>query len=472
MTVGGYGATPGGAGGIPFDGSQQTQGPAQVQQAPPTPGSYDATLSTIAQSIAEALKKPLNASMPLLIPPGMNATQFYQMMSQSGGNPVSGDAIKLAVARDIVDTYNQAINDVLDKWNESIKEQARIAEEKALREATIEVPQNTARGGAGYEAWLNALPPQTKDQVVAINKNADVQSWVVDGISSYINGTEPTSTAAAAANAQSSSSLSNPLASEGVMAAIITGSLVLDANLTTAPLGLADPVTSKQIASNPYQDAFMSVSPSAGLAADYTAAAAMIAALMGRAVSTVSPFNQTEKADPANPTPQNLQFAQDYAESMVALVSGPGFNNFMMAIVTQKMDNAPALNESQQKDLVNATKTVLLTTALVFLYKACTGAGDPNLGGMSGDEFLALLKPGADMKELFPDLNESLQGTFQKLVDAIRASLPQDPTMAGNMLNALADYIDTNPKNDDLLAVDKVFSGLNDQLPPPSAVRA
>lgn len=469
-SIGSYTGPPGG--GYPLDPSQ-VGGQPPVQPGPvpaPPPGVVDPGQSTISSSSSSSSGNAQNASIPNLAIPGTVSLQDLLVQfakSDAGGQALAG--IKGTLLLDVASTYNDAINKMLDGWNESIKEQAKRSEEEAIKKVTVNANQQTARGGADYEVMLKSMPEDKRAQEIeGTSANPGGRALGTSDYLGSLNAPNPEQAAAQNQDNTVGQVTANPLAfsaSDSTTLPKIAGAATIGSDITTNPVGIADPATAKALASDPYQGGITQISPAMGVAVDYTAAAAMVASLIGTTVMLASSAECLKNSIVEGTPVHNLNFAKDYAENMVALVSGPGFNNYVMAMVLQKTNNSQPLGPQDQQNVVNMMKAVLLTTALVLLYRAYVGGGqEAELGSMSGGEFLSLVKGGsADGKTagLIPD-GDPNKPTFDKLAAAINQSLADN---SDAVLNLLANYVESKPNVKSLLDVTSVFQRIQDLLP-------
>lgn len=218
---------------------------------------------------------------------------------------------------------------------------------------------------------------------------------------------------------------------------------------------LPDPSTS-QIAINPVLDMYNKALATGstdminqlGMAASIYTTGFVYFSLAQVAAQTST--NATENGDNAGAKPKGAAFAKGYAENIMSLVSQPGFNNFLMAIITKNMEGTGQMTEERIKDLLSMAKAILLSSALAMLYIA-------DAGKMTSIEFAGMLS-GNIVFDL-GDIRAKLVGQINKHLSSL------SPADRETTIAALLEYFDSNPTLSALSNPATVFAGIYNTLP-------
>jgi hypothetical protein len=138
----------------------------------------------------------------------------------------------------------------------------------------------------------------------------------------------------------------------------------------------------------------------------------------------------------------DLEFARNYAKSILAKVGSNEINQFLAAMIVNKFDNGQPISKEQLARAATTTKLVMLSVAFALFYKVETG-------WLTGAEFGNFIKN-----------NPYKEGTVEHtLIETIKQYLgllsPSDRVV---VLEQLMTYCDSNPKIDVLLNPEKAFS--------------
>lgn len=141
--------------------------------------------------------------------------------------------------------------------------------------------------------------------------------------------------------------------------------------------------------------------------------------------------------------------ADKYATKILALLGTPELNNFIMAMLVNKTEKGAPLTDGRKLELSSILKVVLLASALASVYKSKTGK-------VTDQEFLDLIS--GKMK---PE-----KGIESDLVKAIQNQLSEvkNPDEKLRILEALAEYMDKDPKLEALFDVGATFDNVNHAL--------
>lgn len=148
--------------------------------------------------------------------------------------------------------------------------------------------------------------------------------------------------------------------------------------------------------------------------------------------------------------------ANKYASKIISLLNSDQLNNFIMALLVNRTENGQPLSNERKAELSAVLKLILLASALAAIYKSKTGK-------ITGEEFLEL-SDGTSMK---PE-----EGIEAQLVQAIKMQFKDmDEDTKTKVLNALARYMDTDPKLAKLFNVGTTFDNVNENLVRPDAIK-
>lgn len=318
---------------------------------------------------------------------------------------------------------------VLTAWSKSLAEEAQQIRHELNSPAIQEA--KAANLKSGYEAYLNTLSPVGRKH--ALEHLAKIDEGLGQGLGDYLTRVKTTDPAA----------LSFMVGTMAIGASVrfdsATGSQVTAGGGLVNPVGgVADHVLPR-------------VMPT------YSVELGALGTLFG--VGTVYFTMGKTVALGVTPTDQNFthKYARNYAEQMLKVVNGSEFNSMAMAMVTaQSTENEP-LSEKRKGELVNVIKVVMLSSALILLYKtesSFKGKG----GGITEQEFAALVSGNTKSKGLTADLG----GQIRELLDG----LPKGESQ--RLFAALQSYVATNPKTSNLVNLDAIFSGVARQISSPA----
>jgi hypothetical protein len=141
--------------------------------------------------------------------------------------------------------------------------------------------------------------------------------------------------------------------------------------------------------------------------------------------------------------------ADKYATKVLQLINSNQLNQFISGMLANRTDDkGQPISEERREQLSAILKLVLLSSALAAVYKSKTGK-------ITDQEFLDLAT--GKMK---PE-----DGVEQQLVSAIKEQLEAMlPDEKSKVLDALATYMDSDPKLKSFLDVGKTFDSVNETL--------
>lgn len=170
----------------------------------------------------------------------------------------------------------------------------------------------------------------------------------------------------------------------------------------------------------------------------------------------------TQQSQNRSGAENNLQFAKQYANTILKGLSGPSFDTALGAMVkgaanAQKITlSAIDLAQMQAKG-----KILLLSSALALLIKTDTGwlSGQDFTGFVNGT---TTFKPDPNNPNFNMDPNH-IQDTAESLVSAINSQLALlGPNIGGNLIKRIADAFNGNPSVENLLDTNSLLASQNE----------
>ncbi|HRD55252.1 MAG TPA: hypothetical protein PLC42_02535 [Parachlamydiaceae bacterium] len=188
---------------------------------------------------------------------------------------------------------------------------------------------------------------------------------------------------------------------------------------------------------------------------DFRAQLGLIGAwAMGTLISH-STFEAVTEKQNGKPVDERI-LADKYAGKVLGLLNSDQLNNFIMAMLVHRTEKGEPLSNERKAELSAALKLVLLSSALAAVYKSKTGK-------VTGEEFL----------DLCSGKLKAESGVEANLVSAIQDQLRNMGAKEKlHMLNALATYMDSDPKLSSFFNIGETFDKINESLSlPPDAVK-
>lgn len=396
-----------------------------VQGTSQTPAELEAAYykSSIEQSELEALVSMLAAGFPTLQPPQFVAMNYRELGAVGAVNGASATVQLSAQSEQI---KNDIISSMWEAFLARVHEMAELARKEDIQRWAVKVEESGGpKSASEYHAYLMTLAVGPREKEVNGNDPLTVQfdktfhNWFISP------------------NDGSTQAIVNPLAfsvertsNDYPSSAFIAGSLV-------SAIGMLDGPTAgfNQTSISPVADALYALGPNSNLPGDYQAAAALIAALLyGGAVYKATNDDIEVAAKTAKP-PQDLDFAINFANSV-------------MAIVTHSMSRGEPLEKErgQQNKLV---RLMLNLMALNMVFRA-------KYGGMSGEDLKALLAGNT------ADLHADVKKTVEDLVALINLDLPEDTPMSikyrSEMIVGMMQYVDNKNSVDSMLQTKRMLN--------------
>ncbi len=369
--------------------------------------------SSIEQSELEALTMMLAAEFPLLQSPEQNLTTSFQNLAAN--HIITKDAAFI-LARHVEETKHDIINSMWDAFIKRVEEMAELARKDDIHHWIQKIEASGGpKSAAEYYAFLMTMTVSQKakeiDGVSALTDkfSKTFDRWIIAPLD------------------QSAGAIINPLAAAPLdypSSTFIAGALIVNADI------LHGPTAGSQISVSPVADALFAAGPSSGLPGDYQAAAALIAALLnGGAVYKATNDTVEEAAAGGGKPLQDLDFAKNYAKSILTIVQYPS------------LDTQPADGERAKQD--NLIRLMLTIMALNMVYRAA-------YGGMAGEELSSLLAGNTDV-------HEDIKPLLTQLVGLINQYLPANPKERAEMLASLMDYVDNKHSVDSMLDITRMY---------------
>jgi hypothetical protein len=204
----------------------------------------------------------------------------------------------------------------------------------------------------------------------------------------------------------------------------------------------------------------VAVTPQINFAVDYSKQAvsgigddfrAQLGLLGAWAMGTMMHYSTVDiLADKINGKPVDERVLADkYATKVLQLINSNQLNQFISGMLANKTDDkGQPLTDERREQLSAILKLVLLSSALAAVYKSKTGK-------ITAQEFLDLVNG-----KMRPEDGVEKQ-LVSALADQMKLMLPDEKA---KILNALSDYMDSDPKLKSFLDVGKTFDDINETL--------
>lgn len=383
--------------------------------------------------------------------------------SRAASSAVSPDAAtphlvspRLAMdAGDDIDRKNVIAQNILDRWLEGIREDAdRVAEKLRSPEyrawldtqsATFiaERQRNSAAAtelaiatSPEYVAWVLSLSPLNRAAEQSYQQSINMRVGLADGIDSYRQTVSSSSPEAL---------FVLPLmAATFVVGQDIIGQAVRLSDVSSTPV--VNPTAFDQIwahVARPY-------------ITDDLAELGLIGALFATGALYQTTVQDIGETYPSVKT-KSIKFGNLHAKTIIQLVIGGTLDGFLRGMLSKKVEGGEPLSEGRKEELIAIVKIVLLSTALMLLYKIQTGK-------ITGQEFEDMFsgKMSVDPKKM--------EAKLIQLMRHYMAALPSKESE--KILKALSDYMDKDPSIDNMLDPGQVFEGLLQSFRPVGPIAA
>ncbi len=327
----------------------------------------------------------------------------------------------------------------LNAWGESLQKEAK----EVRRELnSVQHQERQAESGkAGFEAYIQTLTPDQRDQAIhhsRLEKLANIDEGLAQGLGDYVN------------QIKTENSGDHNLA-------FMLGTLSVGAPTRFDAVSGPQVVAGAQTLINPIGGVADHVLPQ--VMPSYSVEMGSLATMFG--VGTVYfTMGQTVAGGvvPTDPSFTN-KFAQNYAQQVLKTINGSEFNTLALAMVTVSAAKGEPLSKKRQTELINAVKAVMLSSALILLYKtesSFKGQG----GGISEVEFADLVNGKMNREDMASYLGGKINALF--------GTMPKEE--ANVLFAGLQSYVATNPKTSSLVDLDAVFAGVGKQIAAPEVL--
>lgn len=432
--------------------------PAPVGAPPPKAGGpvvNPATISSIGPSqasppsnIYEANDPQLQEALVTLVLASGAMTQFNLIGAFNTTSMLNNliGADKVGGGHAALNAINQMSQIVTDMWEGFMQ---GIRETNDRRDAERKSPQyldhiaeqrpasqkiNTNSSSTEFTAYVNSLPAESRDRILAVIQRSESSDAWFSRNDEAIN---------AFANSQT-----GPIGTQDDLKSVTVSSLVIGAPIISDYLRTADDPSTLMVATKVVQDGIssmpqpiaQSIPPDLGVFG-----ALLVNGLINKATitSSVDSISQGEK-------PVDRKTAENYANRIIALVSGNGIENYINALVTHNMEQTDATSPEKVLEWTAAFKVILLSSALALVYKSETKhITDTEFEGMVN--FAGRRDPVTN--EPSPVIKSAEGSLEQEMVDLIAEQLGRiRPMLKKAMIAALYDYIATNPSMGSLMS--------------------
>lgn len=391
-------------------------------------------LSTLSPSQQEALMVMYLMNMPILPPP-------------VGGEGINSETIGTIVAAGFAKIGSEMWDKYLDYLAE---EKQRIADylkspqyrdflelrspdylAKVERSSPLET-MRAIRETAEYKGWYGELT--VSEQQLEDKRFQALGLWTdkIDGLTNYINDAKKT----------------NP---ESIP--FMAASFVISTAFIGDYMNIVDVASTKMVGVNPIQDA-VGTSLANILPKDFQEQVNLTINLFVTGLIYHTMAEEVAKFGKPGDKPKDLEYAKDFARSVINKVSGNEINSMLMALLVGKMEKGEPLTKDRIDQFAAVSKAMMIAIALALLYKVQTK-------WITGQEFHAMLtgffkEPATDEEKALVNLFKGLKGTAGM----------SDKDWNG-LIGAMVSFFDKNPSVDLLLNPLKVYSQVlqNFQLP-------
>lgn len=242
----------------------------------------------------------------------------------------------------------------------------------------------------------------------------------------------------------------NP-AQDTVFGALVVGTLFIATGGGARDAMMIDTLSTSMVGVNPTSNA---APPINLFVSDMRAELGLLGAALMQGAMAVANSQTLFKLDGAKK--EEALSAKNYAEQILTTVSSAQLTSLVSAIVTQNSDPSKPVDQALVKLLTDQIKLILLSSALVALYKSTKEGGT---GWITHEEFLNLLagNTAGPHKELMDKLVTQMNAIFS--------------TMTGNGLSTkalLAAFYDSNPDLSVLTNPTKLFEKLHPYFKDPT----
>lgn len=353
------------------------------------------------------------------------ASQFPGLIPPSGVSGVDSAHAAILISISVDKMKNDIITSMWDNFQKSVDELAERAKKDDIKHWMEKVSQNGPKSATEYQAYILALSATARADEITPPDSAASQSALSVQFSNAFNQwiAIPSSDPSMAVNGPGK--YPDP--------SFIAGTVASNSDAIRDSIGAVGLATGVQMSVSPVADALAAVGPASGLPADYQAAAALVAALLNGGAVYKATADAIEESARSGKPPQDLEFALNYAQNILAIVS----HN-----VEKETPADP--HQSGRNQMIRLMLSVM---ALNLVYRAAYG------GMEGGKEFADLLEEGGTN-----DLNPAIKPTIQKLVAQIQSFLPTDPAERANVIASLSEYIDSKDSVDSMLSTTRMFA--------------
>lgn len=420
-----------------------------------TPKVDKSTISTISKSEAEAEAAYLASSLPVLTPPSTDIANFSQFYASDGSTlELSGEAATL-LAMSVEEKNHQIISTMLDGWLENIRQLAKEYEDKinsplyqdwiktqspdyhaAIQRSTSEETKVAVMSTPEYQAWVLSQMNPALIQVpqTAFNRNESLAVGVVNGLDNYVKNTSTVNVDTALTSGFVAAST---IIGVGVLASPVTESI--NQNLPTI---------------NPIQDQWAYISPL--VPSNMAAELGLIGALFATGAMFRATADNIAQAAGTGEKPVQMDYAKQYAEKLLAIVNSNGFKTFVDGTLLAKMQGAEGLTDARKAELLAIVNLVLLSSALALINKI-------EVKHNTSQEFLSSIRGDPSQGDIIfkeGDVRTKLIAEMRKNLGLIA-----DNNERNRILDALGEYMDTDPSEKTLTEPHSVFEGLLSTTP-------
>lgn len=321
----------------------------------------------------------------------------------------------------------------LTAWSENLREEAKAVRRELNSDSHRQYLE--ARGKAGFEAYLNTLTVDQRDKAVHslhLERLAKVDEALAQGLDDYLSKN-----------------------SAGANISFMLGVMSVGASSRFDAASGSEIAVGGQSMINPVGVVAETVIPK--VMPTYSVEMGTLASMFG--VGTVySTIGQTLAGGVVPKEPLfSHKFAENYAQQILKTVNGSEFNTLAMALVAAQSTEGQPLSKKRKLQLINTIKTIMLSSALILLYKtesAFKGQG----GGITEIEYEDMVM-GVRVGENRTDL----AGEIATAIRTFLATIPERDVL----LSAIKDYIASNPKTSSLINLESLFAGIGKRIAVP-----
>jgi hypothetical protein len=394
---------------------------------------------------------------PILSPPDTQQPSTVRSVSSSSGAsaPTLTPPSHAQFSHGVQMASFSITQNLLDAWLQSI-------EEEKLR-----IKEIANAPSLNYQLWLKTLPSARQAEIMshkadavqaAVFASGEYQAWLLS-LSPAARAIELKYQAVEALRVGITGAMDNYIGQvrngsydAASILPIIASSFVIGSSAVAQAITVPGSTAVPAVGAAGLEKIWVQI-PASLVEGSIAGAAGLISALFSIGLMYQSTATSVANA-PANTGKKDVEFARTYSRNLMKLLNSEAFGNFVKTSVVGKMEGANLLTEERKEQLLAIVKIVMLAGAIALYYKVETG-------GISGQEFAAMLLPKEDKKRMVlpeGDIRIALVLMLQAQLELL------SPEEGERLKAALIQYMDTSPDFDAMLKPGHLFAGLFNHL--------